>query len=272
MSTKTESASDLERRKSSAHPAAPRPRHRGAEIRGQDVFTSSRTPSACATTASRKTSTSCCSSSTASTRSTTPRRPTRSTTGPNGSSSKTWKPSPSSSSTAGLAQNESPRPASSSSSNRKKRRRSEWMQTLTNILYIKIPLFDPDRLLKAMLPLCRLDLLAVVLHPQRRRHASAPSCWWPRTSRRSASKLPDYHEFFQLQDRGLPVGGPGRGQGDPRVRPRPQLQGVRRRGPRDGPAVLVPLAGHVLQRLRRLDACRASGTASSSASPASTSS
>src|SRR6266853_2012233 len=35
---------------------------------------------------------------------------------------------------------------------RKKRRRSEWMQALTNILYIKIPVYDPDKLLNFMLP------------------------------------------------------------------------------------------------------------------------
>ena len=32
------------------------------------------------------------------------------------------------------------------------------MQTLTNILYIKIPIFDPDKLLTRMLPYLRLDL------------------------------------------------------------------------------------------------------------------
>jgi len=53
--------------------------------------------------------------------------------------------------TAGLAQNESPRAGQQLFDRRKKRRRTEWMQTLTNILYIKIPLIDPDRLLKGML-------------------------------------------------------------------------------------------------------------------------
>src|SRR5580704_13457707 len=49
--------------------------------------------------------------------------------------------------TAGLAQNESPQAGKQLYDRRKKRRRSEWMQTLTNILYIKIPVFDPERLL-----------------------------------------------------------------------------------------------------------------------------
>jgi len=52
---------------------------------------------------------------------------------------------------AGLAQNESPRAGKQLYDQRNKRRRSEWMQTLTNILYIKIPVFDPDALLKRML-------------------------------------------------------------------------------------------------------------------------
>jgi putative peptide zinc metalloprotease protein len=52
---------------------------------------------------------------------------------------------------AGLAQNESPRAGKQLYEQRKKRRRSEWMQTLTNILYIKLPIFDPDRLLQRML-------------------------------------------------------------------------------------------------------------------------
>src|SRR6266571_7109540 len=48
--------------------------------------------------------------------------------------------------TAGLAQNESPQAGKQLFDRRKKRRRSEWMQTLTNILYIKIPIFDPEKL------------------------------------------------------------------------------------------------------------------------------
>src|SRR5438270_10961460 len=54
--------------------------------------------------------------------------------------------------TAGLAQNESPQAGKQLFDRRKKRLRSEWMQTLTNILYIKIPVFDPDKLLRRMVP------------------------------------------------------------------------------------------------------------------------
>src|SRR6266851_7949918 len=53
--------------------------------------------------------------------------------------------------TAGLAQNESPQAGKQLFDRRKKRKRSEWMQALTNILYIKIPVFDPDRILDWML-------------------------------------------------------------------------------------------------------------------------
>src|SRR5438477_1181807 len=53
--------------------------------------------------------------------------------------------------TAGLAHNESPQAGKQLFGRRKKGRRSEWMQSLTNILYIKIPVIDPDRLLRQML-------------------------------------------------------------------------------------------------------------------------
>src|SRR4029077_16481244 len=50
--------------------------------------------------------------------------------------------------TPGLAQNDSPRAGQQLFDRRKKRRRTEWLQTFTNVLYIKIPVIDPDRLLK----------------------------------------------------------------------------------------------------------------------------
>jgi putative peptide zinc metalloprotease protein len=57
--------------------------------------------------------------------------------------------------TAGLAQNESPQAGKQLYDRRAKRRRMEWLQTLTNILYIKIPLFDPEKILTKMLPYLR---------------------------------------------------------------------------------------------------------------------
>ncbi|HMF12033.1 MAG TPA: site-2 protease family protein [Gemmataceae bacterium] len=53
--------------------------------------------------------------------------------------------------TAGLAQNESPKAGTQLFERRRKRLRKEWLQTLTNILYIKLPIYDPDRLLGWML-------------------------------------------------------------------------------------------------------------------------
>jgi putative peptide zinc metalloprotease protein len=57
--------------------------------------------------------------------------------------------------TAGLVHNESPQGGQQLFERRKKRVRREWLQTLTNILYIKIPVFDPDKLLGIMLPYLR---------------------------------------------------------------------------------------------------------------------
>jgi len=57
--------------------------------------------------------------------------------------------------TAGLAQNESPQAGKQLFDRRKKRRRMELLQTFTNILYIKIPIFDPEKLLIRMLKYTR---------------------------------------------------------------------------------------------------------------------
>jgi putative peptide zinc metalloprotease protein len=100
--------------------------------------------------------------------------------------------------TAGLAHNESPQAGAQLFERRKKRRRSEWMQTLTNILYIKIPVFDPDKLLSRMLPWLRwiftswffalsvgvwlAALLLVLTHFEQ---------FW--------EKIPAYHEFFNVK-------------------------------------------------------------------------
>jgi putative peptide zinc metalloprotease protein len=53
--------------------------------------------------------------------------------------------------TVGLAHNESPQAGKQLFDRRKKRLRREWLATFTNILYIKIPIFDPDKLLTRML-------------------------------------------------------------------------------------------------------------------------
>src|ERR1700676_4550924 len=46
----------------------------------------------------------------------------------------------------GLVQNESPQAGKLLYANRNKRRRMEMLQTFTNILYIKIPVFDPEKI------------------------------------------------------------------------------------------------------------------------------
>src|SRR5262249_41001242 len=49
--------------------------------------------------------------------------------------------------TVGLAQNDAPHAGKQLWDRRKKRLRREWLAVFTNVLYIKLPLFDPDRLL-----------------------------------------------------------------------------------------------------------------------------
>ncbi len=100
--------------------------------------------------------------------------------------------------TAGLAQNESPRAGIQLFERRGKRRRSEWMQTLTNILYIKIPVIDPDRILTAMLGYVGwifslwFFALSVVLMLS----AAGLVAMNFDTFR---AKLPNYHEFFSFK-------------------------------------------------------------------------
>jgi putative peptide zinc metalloprotease protein len=54
--------------------------------------------------------------------------------------------------TMGLVQHESPQAGKLLYEHRTKRIRMEWMQTLTNILYIKIPIIDPEKILTRMHP------------------------------------------------------------------------------------------------------------------------
>ncbi len=52
---------------------------------------------------------------------------------------------------AGLVQNDSPAAGKQLIERRSKRKRQEFIQKFTNLLYIKIPVFDPDRILRWML-------------------------------------------------------------------------------------------------------------------------
>jgi putative peptide zinc metalloprotease protein len=99
---------------------------------------------------------------------------------------------------AGLAQNDSPKAGQQLFDNRKKRLRSEWFQTLTNILYIKIPVFDPDRILTAMLRWTRWIFTAsfTILSVSLMLAAILLVATHFSTFR---SKLPDYHAFFNFR-------------------------------------------------------------------------
>jgi putative peptide zinc metalloprotease protein len=99
--------------------------------------------------------------------------------------------------TVGLAHNESPQAGKQLFDRRKKRLRREWLAILTNVLYIKLPIFDPDWLLTKMLPYLRwiftpwnalasigLMLAAISLVAT---HFEI-----------FRDKLPGYHEFFSF--------------------------------------------------------------------------
>jgi putative peptide zinc metalloprotease protein len=100
--------------------------------------------------------------------------------------------------TAGLAQNESPQAGKQLFDRRKKRRRSEWMQTLTNILYIKIPIYDPDRLLSTMLPYLRWIFTALFLIVSIGVMLAAILLVATHFEA-FYEKLPSYHEFFSFK-------------------------------------------------------------------------
>jgi len=99
---------------------------------------------------------------------------------------------------AGLAHNDSPRAGQQLFEQRKKRKRRELLQTLTNILYIKIPVIDPDRLLRRMLHYLSFifsvlfNLLAISL-------MIAAIMLVTTHFDTFRSKLPDYHEFFSFK-------------------------------------------------------------------------
>jgi len=100
--------------------------------------------------------------------------------------------------TVGLAHNDSPNAGKQLFDRRGKRKRKEWLAVFTNILYIKLPIFDPDRLLTRMRPwlgwiftfgnalvslglvLAALTLIATNFEVFR-------------------AKLPGYQEFFRFQ-------------------------------------------------------------------------
>jgi putative peptide zinc metalloprotease protein len=100
--------------------------------------------------------------------------------------------------TAGLAQNDSPQAGQQLFDRRKKRKRTELLQTFTNILYIKIPIFDPERLLTRMLPYTRWIFTTWFL---------IASCLFMGAAallvlthfQTFYDRLPSYHEFFNFK-------------------------------------------------------------------------
>jgi putative peptide zinc metalloprotease protein len=100
--------------------------------------------------------------------------------------------------TAGLVQNESPGAGTLLFDRRKKRRKQELLQTFTNILYIKIPVIDPDRILTFMIKylswmfsLWFLALSLIVMFSAAFLVLSHFDTFMAR--------LPSYHEFFNIK-------------------------------------------------------------------------
>jgi putative peptide zinc metalloprotease protein len=100
--------------------------------------------------------------------------------------------------TAGLAQNESPNAGKQLFDRRKKRRRTEILQTLTNILYIKIPVFDPEKLLRRMVPYFRFMFtywfLALSVCFMLSALVLVATHW-----KTFHERLPSFHEFFSFK-------------------------------------------------------------------------
>lgn len=99
---------------------------------------------------------------------------------------------------AGLAQNESPTAGRQLYDRMKKRRRQQMAQTFLNILYVKVPVFDPNKLLEKMLPPLRfiftrwfLALSVLFMLSAIALVASRFDAFW--------AKLPSAREFFTVQ-------------------------------------------------------------------------
>ena len=100
--------------------------------------------------------------------------------------------------TAGLAQNESPQAGQQLFDRRRKRKRTELLQTFTNILYIKIPIFDPEKLLTKMLPYTRWIFTMWFLVASCIVFASAILLVLTHFQT-FYDRLPSYHEFFNFK-------------------------------------------------------------------------
>ncbi|MBU6296142.1 MAG: hypothetical protein KJS91_15785, partial [Planctomycetes bacterium] len=99
---------------------------------------------------------------------------------------------------AGLAQNESPAAGQLLYDRRAKRKRTELVQTLTNLLYIKVPVFDPDRLLRWMLQFTSFVFSGLFFLASLVLMASAVGLVTLHFDV-FLSKLPSYYEFFSFK-------------------------------------------------------------------------
>src|ERR1700682_5808331 len=99
---------------------------------------------------------------------------------------------------AGLVQNESPQAGKQLFDRRKKRRRMELLQAFTNILYIKIPVFDPEKLLTKMLPYLRWVFSITFLLASFAVMLGAVLLVLTHFET-FLDRLPSYHEFFSFK-------------------------------------------------------------------------
>ena len=148
----------------------------------------------------------------------------------------------------------------------KRRRKNQWKrfgQFFANILYLKIPLDRPRAAPELDVPVLPLDLHALVHRRQRRLMLAALTLVFVAVGHLpgQAARVP---ELLQLAHHPLLLVQPGGRQGHPRVRPRPDGQALRRRGPRDGHALPRAHPGAVLRRDRLAGSCPASGNGSGS--------
>lgn len=99
---------------------------------------------------------------------------------------------------AGLVQNDSPAAGKQLIERRQKRRRQEWIQKVTNLLYIKIPVFDPDRILRWMLIYLWWIFSNLFMIASIALLASA-TVLVATNFDMFLSKLPNYYEFFSFK-------------------------------------------------------------------------
>jgi putative peptide zinc metalloprotease protein len=99
---------------------------------------------------------------------------------------------------AGLVQNESPQAGKQLFEQRKKRKRQKTLATFTNILYVKLPIFDPDRLLTRMIPYLRWMFTTTFLLASTA-FALAALLLVATQFDTFYNKLPSYQEFFSFK-------------------------------------------------------------------------